>query len=371
MAVFVPPSGERATAGTAGRGTAAARRSVSAGPPAAPSAASARPLLAARPAVLAAAVSRGAVTAVLAVQLLVPGGWGPTAWVPLVAGLLLGLPHGAVDHLVPGFELGPAALRTAVVAVAYALLALVVLAAFRAWPGPALALFVVLSAAHFGTGETAFHDVRAGRAPGVDVLGAAAFGTAVIVLPLLHHRDAVAPVVALVVPGTAGLLPAGPSRVAELAVLAVVAAAVGVRMARRRFAAAAELVLLTVAALVVPAAAFFGAYFGTWHSGRHTARLVAEDPANGADLGAGRLGRPLLRFARTAALPTVAAVATVLALWVTAGGWEAFVAADLAVLAALTVPHVVVVTWLDARQRRAGQPPRSSATALPPSTTRH
>ena len=113
--------------------------------------------------------------------------------------------------------------------------------------------------------------------------------------------------------------------------------------------------LLTVAGLVVPVAAFFGAYFGTWHSGRHTARLVAEDPVNAADLAAGRLGRPLLRFARIAALPTTAALATVLALWVSAGGWEAFVAADLAVLAALTVPHVVVVTWLDSRQRSAGR----------------
>jgi Brp/Blh family beta-carotene 15,15'-monooxygenase len=313
------------------------------------------PVRAARPAAVAAAVSRCAVAAVLVAQLVVPGGWGSFAWIPLVAGLLLGLPHGAVDHLVPGFRLGCSVPRTVRVAAAYALLALAVLVAFRAWPAPALALFVVLSAAHFGTGETAFHDLRAGRAPGVDVLGAAAFGGAVIVLPLLHHRDAVAPVVALVVPGTTGLLPVGPSRAGELAVLVLAAAAVVVRLARGRPGPAAELVLVTVAALVVPPAAFFGAYFGTWHSGRHTARLVVEDPANAVDLAAARLARPLLRFARTAALPTAAALATVLALWTTARGWQGFVAADLAVLAALTVPHVVVVGWLDAQQRRAAR----------------
>jgi Brp/Blh family beta-carotene 15,15'-monooxygenase len=308
-----------------------------------------------RPTAVVAAVSRGAVVAVLAVQLLVPGGWGALAWVPLVAGLLLGLPHGAVDHLVPDVELGPSRGRTVLVTAAYAALALVVLAAFRAWPGPALALFVLLSAAHFGTGETAFADLRAGRAPGVDVLGAAAFGAAAVVVPLLASADAVAPVIALVVPGTDGRLPATASRVAVAVLLVVIAAAVGVRVRRRQWTGAAELVLLTVAGLVVPVAAFFGAYFGTWHSGRHTARLLVEDPANHADLAAGRLGRPLLRFARTAALPTLAALATVVALWATAGGWEAFVAADLAVLAALTVPHVGVVTWLDVRQRRAGR----------------
>ena len=307
--------------------------------------------------------------AVLVVQLAWPGGWGSAAWIPLVAGLLLGLPHGAVDHLVPGFRLGHSAARAGGVAVAYAVLALVVLVAFRTWPGPALALFVILSVAHFGTGETAFHDLRQGRSPGVDVLGAGAFGAAVLVLPLLHHRGAVAPLIALVVPGSSGLLPAAPSRAGEAAVLAIVAVAAAVRISRAQRGPAAELGLLSVAAILVPPTVFFGAYFGAWHSGRHTARLLAEDPANAADLAAGRLRPPLLRFARTAALPTAAASGTVLALWAAAGGWQAFVAADLSVLAALTVPHVVVVCWLDAQQRRAArrgpQPLTKTRPAIP------
>ena len=173
------------------------------------------PALAARPAAVAAAVSRTAVGAVLAVQLARPGGWGSDAWIPLIVGLVLGLPHGAVDHLVPGFRLGRSVPQVALVTAAYAVLALVVLVAFRTWPGPALALFVLVSVVHFGAGETAFHDLRAGRPPGVDVLGAGAFGGSVLVLPLLHHRDAVAPVVALVVPGSNGVLPgrrAAPAR---------------------------------------------------------------------------------------------------------------------------------------------------------------
>ena len=112
-----------------------------------------------------------------------------------------------------------------------------------------------------------------------------------------------------------------------------------------------ELALLAVTAVVAPPLAAFGAYFGGWHSVRHLARLLAEDPANAPELRAGRLARPLARFARAAALPTAAALATVLALWALAGGWRAFVAADLVVLAALTAPHLVVVAWLDRRAR--------------------
>ncbi len=305
-----------------------------------------RPLV---PAVVATGVSRATVGAVLAVQLLVPGGWGPAAWVPLVAGLLVGLPHGAVDHLVPGYALGPSRRRLVLVVLGYVLLAAAVLVAFRAWPGPGLAVFVVASAAHFGAGETAFDDLRSGIAPRVDVLGVAGFGAATAVLPLVAHPDAVAPVLALLVPGSSGRLPGGVAPALLVAALLVVGAAIAVRLARGRRASAAELALLAATATIAPPLAAFGAYFGGWHSVRHVARLLAEDPVNAADLAAGRLARPLGRFACSAALPTVAALATVLGLWAVAGGWEAFVAADLMVLAALTAPHLVVVAWLDRR----------------------
>jgi Brp/Blh family beta-carotene 15,15'-monooxygenase len=309
----------------------------------------------ARPAVVAAVVSRAAVGGVLAVQLRVPGGWGRAAWVPLVVGLLAGLPHGAVDHLVPGYALGPSRRRLVLVVAGYVLLAAAVLLAFRAWPGPALAVFVVASAGHFGAGETAFDDLRRGVAPRVDVLGVAGFGAAAAVLPLVAHPDAVAPVLALLVPGSSGRLPAPVAAFLLVVALVLVIGAIVARLARGRRGSAAELALLAATAALAPPLAAFGAYFGGWHSVRHVARLLAEDPANAADLGAGRLARPLGRFARSAALPTAAALATVLALWVVAGGWETFVAADLVVLAALTAPHLVVVAWLDRREtRRAG-----------------
>ena len=170
-------------------------------------------------------------------------------------------------------------------------------------------------------------------------------------LPLVAHPDAVAPVLALLVPGSSGRLPARVAPLLTASALAVVGVAIAVRVARGRRASAAELALLAAAATLVPPLAAFGAYFGGWHSVRHVARLLAEDPANTADLGAGRLARPVGRFARSAALPTAAALATVLGLWALAGGWQAFVAADLLVLAALTAPHLIVIAWLDRHVR--------------------
>jgi Brp/Blh family beta-carotene 15,15'-monooxygenase len=196
--------------------------------------------------------------------------------------------------------------------------------AFRTWPGPALLVFVAVSAWHFGTGEIAFADLRA-----------------------------IATVVAAVVPGSDGTLPAG-VRTAVLALVLPAAALLAGELVRRHLLEAAELAGLVVLVLVVPPLAAFGVYFGCWYSVRHVARVVADDPGGAGDLAAGRLGRPLRRFAVRAALPTAAVLVVLSLLWSAAGGWRAFVATDLPLLAALTLPHVLVVGWLDAASPQAG-----------------
>jgi Beta-carotene 15,15'-dioxygenase len=93
-----------------------------------------------------------------------------------------------------------------------------------------------------------------------------------------------------------------------------------------------------------PPAAAFGAYFGGWHAVRHTARLLALTPAGpGRDTPARVLGR----FARSAALPSAAALAVLALLW--SRRRVADPAAAVAVLLALTFPHAAVVGWLDRR----------------------
>ena len=108
------------------------------------------------------AVSLGAAVLALAVELVVPGGWGAAAETVLIAGLLLGLPHGAVDHLLPDARMGRSLRRRVVVGGGYAALAVLTYLAFWAAPGAGLAVFVALSVWHFGTGETAVADLRSG-----------------------------------------------------------------------------------------------------------------------------------------------------------------------------------------------------------------
>ncbi|SNS20262.1 beta-carotene 15,15'-monooxygenase, Brp/Blh family [Geodermatophilus saharensis] len=309
----------------------------------------------AAPARAATAVSLGAALAVVAVEVAV--GWGDLAWVPLVAGLLLGLPHGAADHLVPAHRLGWRPPRTALFALGYAAVATLAWLLFRAAPAPALLAFVALSVWHFGTGETAFADLRAGRPVRRQAVASLVLGGLVLLVPLARGAGEAAPVLAAVVPGSGGAVP--PAVVAV--VLAVVLPAGGAlaveRLLAGRWLEAAEVAVLLVLVGVAPPFAAFGVWFGCWHSVRHLARVLADDPAGAGDLAAGRLGRPLRRFAAASSLPTLAALAVLAALWSAAGGWHGFLATDLPLLAALTLPHALVVGWLD----RAGPPPAAAA----------
>lgn len=302
-------------------------------------------------------VSRAlAVTAIL-VNLLLPGGWGEWAWLPLVVGLALGLPHGAVDHLLPARRHGGTLLRIAVTALIYAAVAALAYLAFRAAPPWGLALFIALSVWHFGTGETAFDDERSGRPVRTSPFSALIIGLLVLVVPLVRgsvtglDRTGVRAVTAAVlgrpVPGIAvGWVGAV---VLGLLVAATVLAILNWRGDRRP--RAIDLALLAALATLTPPAVAFGVFFGCWHGLRHTARLISSDPRNRTDLAAGHLTRPMARFFTAAALPTVAVLAAVLLLARATSSWVTLTAAMLPVLAALTVPHTAVVTWLDRQPR--------------------
>lgn len=306
-----------------------------------------------RPAAVATVVSVAVVSTVLLIELVLPGGWGQGAWAVLVAGLLAGLPHGAVDHLLPSFRLGPSRGRLLVVLLGYAGVAVLTYLLFQAASGTALVVFVVVSLWHFGTGETAFAAVRAGRPAAVDPLAATIHGCVVLVLPLAARPDEVAPVIAALVPGSSGALPETGCRIVAIVVLTAGSGAALHMLRQGRLLEASELGLLVAAMLVLSPLAAFGAYFGGWHAVRHLARLLHEDPRNTPDLIRGRLARPLLRFARSAFLPTLISLIALALLWDLADGWRDLVAAHLALLAALTVPHMVTVAWLDRSHRSA------------------
>jgi len=306
-------------------------------------------------------VSIGVLTAVLLVQLTAPAVWAQWGWLVLVAGLLIGLPHGAVDHLVPAFLLRENAPRLVLVVVGYAGTAVAAWAVFRSVPAVALTVFVILSVLHFGAGEVSFDAERSGRefrVPLHDPFAVLATGGAALLLPVLREPATSAPLIALLVPGSTGVLPVWLTQATVVLVLGAVVLTCVHRVSRRRLLGAVEVALLAAVGLLVSPLAAFGAYFGAWHGLRHIARMLSEDPANTTDLARGHLLRPVGTFALTAAAPTAISLAALVGLWTLAGGWRGFVTANLALLAGLTLPHVVVVAWAD-RHHAASVKPRS------------
>ena len=94
-----------------------------------------------------------------------------------------------------------------------------------------------------------------------------------------------------------------------------------------------------------------GLYFCLWHATRHVARLALLDPKSTGALEAGRVAPALVRFARNAAPLTVAALVLLLGLYLVVPEVGATPPAlYLLLVSALTLPHVVVVSFMDVRQ---------------------
>jgi len=283
-----------------------------------------------------------ALAAGVLLQLVAPGSLQAAGPALVVLAGVLGLPHGAVDHLAWGWAQGESRPRPAVVA-GYAVAALAAVALALLVPVPALVVLLVLAAAHFAEGEVGWARLR-GAAPHWPA-GVAA-GVAVVALPLALRPAEVRPLLAGLDPALPGLLLAGPLRAGLLlgTALLVVAGAASARRDRSRLG---ELLLVVAVAALLPPLAAFAAWFAGWHAVRHTARLVQLDPRNRTDLLVGDVARPLRRFARSAALPTAVALVGTAALVAVTGVTGGLLLA----LLALTVPHTAVVARLDGSAR--------------------
>jgi len=293
-----------------------------------------------------------ALAMLLVAQIAVPQAVLTAAPLLAVVGILIGVPHGAVDHVVPFWLAGRPVTRgqlAAVVAV-YLAIAAAATAAFLLAPGPTLLAFLLLSAVHFGRGEVvSVAESRGTAVPGArqDVLPTLAHGAVVVGLPVALWPGTSLPLLETLAPSVAQLPAALPIALGAVAAALVVAALAALVLAGRR-SEAAELVLLVVVFTVVPPLAAFGVYFGLWHALRHTTRLVTlPGPAGPLPVRAG-----WARYARHAALPTAVALGALVGLWATRT--PSLLTAELAVLLALTFPHARVVAALDGA--RSGSP---------------
>ncbi len=269
----------------------------------------------------------------------VPFGLGVQVGVLLAGIVVVGFPHGAFDHLVARPRLERLGRGWWVpFGVGYLGLAGLVWLAWMAAPGLTLAGFLAASVLHFGLG-----DVEDGLAPaGVPrVVTVLAYGGLPLLLPMALHPGAAAPVLAAlaevpvstmqgVLSGTVWLLPPW------------IAAFVWTLLeARRERRGIAERLATAAGFALLPPLLAFGLYFGAGHSVRHVLRLGAWHDARNQAAAARWLARVML----PAGLACAAGLGALALLGqdVTAG----VLAPLFRVIAALTLPHMVVTAWLE------------------------
>ena len=293
----------------------------------------------------------------LAAALVAPTTVASVALPLAAAGILAGIPHGAVDHVVPGWlarrPLRPAAL--AGLLAGYVSVAAAGTLALHWAPTVTVLAFLATSAWHFGRAEVVVSAEAAGRgvpSTGRDLPLTVAHGLVTTVLPAAAWPAVALPLLATLAPRLAGIPAAGLHAVA-VGVVALAALVVLLLLVRGRPADAVQLALLTATFALVHPFAAFGVYFGGWHALRHGARLV-EVAAAGEPL-----RRGLYRYLAQAAVPTALAVAFLAAILagVRSGreGPSPLLAAELATLLALTFPHAAVVAGMDRTLRVRGR----------------
>jgi Brp/Blh family beta-carotene 15,15'-monooxygenase len=293
-------------------------------------------------------------------------------YLPFLASLVvLGLPHGAADHLAVA-RLGGSRPRLAVGAT-YLLGGGAYLALWVVAPVLGFVSFVLLTWYHWGQGDLYLLGALDGdhlSTRGQRLLALVVRGGIPMVVPLIAfpgvYRSVATATVGLFDPtgGTALAVAFRPEfRLAAgggLAILSVGSLALGLRSGRgwcdRGWRVdALELLLLWWYFLVVPPILAVGLYFCLWHSLRHVVRLVAVEADGTAErpLGRERFRSVLAGFGRDALPNTVGASILLGGLGaVTLPDWGllSLLGLYLVLLAVLTLPHALVVTWMDLRQ---------------------
>ena len=274
--------------------------------------------------------------------------------------LVVGLPHGALDHLVP-VRLrrdGRVLASVATVVALYVVLGSATAALWTAVPLAGFTSFILLTWFHWGQGDRWIDHLLGDGARGrsAAVLTIAARGALPMLVPLVSHPGDYVRVMdgaVRLLTHNSGTHPDVPTawRIAAAAVVAVlvIAEVLAARRAGRPLPrTVTELVVLVAFFAVVPPVLAVGLYFTLWHSVRHVVRLELTDPVGAGELERGHVLAPFGRFLRQAWPITAVAVALLVAVGVTLG--SAGLGVYLLVLAVLTTPHAAVVTWMDRRQ---------------------
>lgn len=263
--------------------------------------------------------------------------------------LAVGIPHGALDHLVTLPRSAP--IRMAIFIIVYVAIALLAIYAILKWNVWGFIFVVVMSATHFGIGDSAFlneldslKNQTGSRIPAW--LYAPAAGLLPVMIPLVNSRssEALTKVNESLVDWHQGY-----TTEIILAVAAITTLCLLGLLQRKRYRDALDIALLAALASIAPPLVAFAVYFGCWHALRHTARLTSLLPNSESAYLRGRGGQAFV----AAVIPGLPALfGTIIFIAVLAGFSQQdlsdkFLWLTLVTIWALTVPHMVVTAKLD------------------------
>ena len=265
-----------------------------------------------------------------------------------VIALIIGIPHGALDHLVTLPKDKPA--KMALFVIIYVLIAVAAVWAILRWNVLGFQLVVIMSAAHFGIGDAAFIAESERLNNGVSksltdrLIYALPAGLLPVFVPLTS--DLTNSALAEVNPQLINWAGSN-SNLIHLLVLLIAASSLFILVLKRDDKSAMDLALLAALSILTPPLVAFAIYFGLWHALRHTARLTLN--LSKSEI-AYQNNEPKRAFIN-AVLPGIPAligtfiVAAVLA--ATNPDNSRLLWPILVVIWALTVPHMMVTAKLD------------------------
>ena len=264
-----------------------------------------------------------------------------------VIALAIGIPHGALDHLVTLPKSQPT--KMAIFIVTYVAVAIVAVVGILKFNTVGFILVLFMSAIHFGIGDAAFISEIDKRTHPEKKLNRwfyiPAAGFTPVFIPLVNSASTEA--LASVNPALINWHQGFDSEILIL-VSAFAVLSIAVMFMGKRKREGVDLTLLLLLAHLAPPLIAFAVYFGCWHAMRHTARLTLSLPKCIESLNLG-LNRKAFSSAVIPGLPALVGtfvVAAVLALSGQSFSDEFFWMA-LVVVWALTVPHMVVTAKLD------------------------
>ena len=266
-----------------------------------------------------------------------------------VAALAIGIPHGALDHLVTLPKSRPLVMAGFISI--YVLVAIVAVIAILNFNVVGFIFVLVMSAVHFGIGDAAFVSEIDRRRPTSIRLPRAIYaisaGSIPVFIPLVNSAstDALAQVNPALIDWHQGY-----DQEILTAVITIACISIARLTVRKRYREAVDIGLLLALALLTPPLIAFALYFGCWHAMRHTARLTLSLETSQHAYADGNLRSAFLK-AVIPGLPALVGtffIAGVLAI----RGQEFtddFFWMALVVVWALTVPHMAVTAKLDRR----------------------